>query len=313
MSKFPGPVPLPSSVSKARTERVKHILSSAKRGVLIRMAIILFELGGVLYFGSAALFMDALASFIDVLFSIVLIACIKLAAKPPDEDHPFGHGRYEPLIGLQLGVFLALIGGGMFFQQIFQLATETASAHLDTRVWIIPFIALILLEFCYQHLIRTAKKQNSPALAADAYHYRADGLTSLMAALALLAAAYFPQWSLSIDHLGAILIATFMVVVGVIAIRSNINQLLDRVPDEKYFDMVRESALSVSGVKGTEKIRIQLYGPDAHIDIDIEVDPELPVKKAHKITQMVRAEIQKSWPAVRDVIVHVEPYYPNDH
>lgn len=63
----------------------------------------------------------------------------------------------------------------------------------------------------------------------------------------------------------------------------------------------------------TEKTRIQLYGPDAHVDIDIEVDPELSVQKAHKISQEVRIEIQKAWPAVRDVTVHIEPYYPNDH
>jgi divalent metal cation (Fe/Co/Zn/Cd) transporter len=76
---------------------------------------------------------------------------------------------------------------------------------------------------------------------------------------------------------------------------------------------VKEAALKVEGVLATEKVLIQSYGPDAHVDIDIEVAPNLSVEVAHKLTQKVRAEIQKAWPAVRDVIVHIEPYYPGDH
>ncbi|MCB1136629.1 MAG: cation transporter, partial [Chlamydiia bacterium] len=76
---------------------------------------------------------------------------------------------------------------------------------------------------------------------------------------------------------------------------------------------VRTAALRVPGVRETEKIHLQVYGPDALVGIDIEVDPKMPVDEAHDITQKVRAEIQKDWPAVRDVIVHVEPYYPGDH
>lgn len=313
MAKFPNPVPLPQSVAKARNERKKEIVSSAKKGVLIRLSIILFEMGGVLYFGSAALFMDALASLIDVLFSFILIVCIKVAAKPPDRNHPFGHGRLEPLIGFQLGVFLAVIGGATLVQQGFQLSHEVTKAPLDPHTWIIPFAALVLLEACYQILIRTARKQNSAALAADAFHYRIDGLTSLIATIALIVGAYYPSWSLAIDHVGAIIICLFMICVGIYSLRSNFHQLIDRVPEQQYFDRVRKAALNVSGVCDTEKIRIQMCGPDAHVDIDIEVLPDLPVKKAHKISQEVRAEIQKNWPFVRDVTVHIEPYYPNDH
>jgi divalent metal cation (Fe/Co/Zn/Cd) transporter len=89
--------------------------------------------------------------------------------------------------------------------------------------------------------------------------------------------------------------------------------MMDRIPNPRFFEKVKNAARSVDGVEETEKIRIQLYGPDAHVDIDIEVDPHLTVEVAHKISQQVRAEIQKKWTAVRDVTVHVEPYYPNDH
>jgi divalent metal cation (Fe/Co/Zn/Cd) transporter len=129
----------------------------------------------------------------------------------------------------------------------------------------------------------------------------------------LMMAAFFPHWGGTIDHLGALVIACFMIGLGLYGSKINLNQLMDVVPEKHYFDTVITAAKKVPGVYGTEKTRIQLYGPDAHVDIDVEVDPLLTVDHAHGISQQVRAEIQKAWPAVRDVTVHIEPYYPNDH
>lgn len=313
MTKFPKPIQLPKKVLYTRQERNLQILRAARNGILIRFFIVLFELAGVYLFGSSALFLDALASSLDIVASLFLIICIKLAARPPDQDHPFGHGRYEPLAGLQLGLLLIVAGIGMAIQQTLQLKEVPEGVFMDPRAWIIPAIATLFLELCYQFTMRAAKKEHSPALAADAMHYRVDALTSLFAAIALVAAFFFPHWSLFIDHLGAIFIALLMIGIGFLAFRQNLNQVMDRIPPPQCFSKVQNAALNVSGVKGTEKIRIQLYGPDAHVDIDVEVDPYLSVEKAHKISQKVRAEIQKAWPAVQDVTVHIEPFYANDH
>jgi cation diffusion facilitator family transporter len=313
MKGFPKPIKLPSYVTEARKLRQEEIVSSATRGILIRLLIITGEFLGFFFLGSLSLLADALSSFVDVISTMFLILFVKLAEKAPDTNHPFGHGRFEPLIGMQLGLFLALLGGGMCFQQIFQISHETRVEAIDPYTWIIPVVAVMLLEICYQFMMRTAKKQHSPALAADAIHYRMDGATSLLAAIALILAAYFPDWSLVIDHIGAIIIAITMVVVGLMAARRNLNQLMDRKPKKEFFELVENASMRVQGVQGTEKIRIQQYGPDAHVAIDVEVDPALSVDEAHKISQKVRVEIQKDWPAVRDVTVHIEPFYPSDH
>lgn len=313
MSHFPDPISLPKKIQLKRIDRNRQVIRSSWFGITIRLLIIMAEVLGFYFFISYSLLMDAIASLVDVLFSLILILCIKLAGRPPDQEHPFGHGRYEPLVGFQLGLFLVIVGAGMIFQQTFQLSGHNEVNVINKYVWIIPLGALILLEICYQALIYTAKKQNSPALAADALHYRIDGITSLFATVALGIAAYFPHWSLLIDHLGAISIGIIMIGLGFYAAKINLNQILDRVPDQQFFDWVRQAALRVQGVRETEKIRIQLYGPDAHVDIDIEVDPDLKVEAAHEISQKVRVEIQKEWPAVQDVTVHIEPYFPNDH
>lgn len=312
MTQFPKKLCLPQEIFNKRAERQREIIRSATWGILIRSSIIAFEFIGVWLFASSALLLDALASLVDIVSSFLLIIFIRLAARPPDREHPFGHGRYEPIIGLQLGLLLILIGGGMVVQQG-MLLPEAMPQEIDSLAWIFPVTAMILLEISYRIVMSTAKKQNSPALAADASHYRVDALTSLYAAIALIAGAFIPAWSHLFDHLGALVIALFMVFLGFFAARKNIQQLLDRVPEPQFFQKVTIAANRVVGVLDTEKIGIQLYGPDAHVDIDIEVEPQLTVAVAHEISQKVRLEIQKEWPAVRDVTVHVEPYYPNDH
>jgi len=313
MSEFPDPLRLPGTVDEARLERRKRIVASASRGVILRLIIVAAEFIGVLYSGSAALMTDAIFSLVDVAFSLLLITCVLLAGRPPDQEHPFGHGRYEPLVGLQSGIFMILLGGGMFIQQLFEIDHTSHSQLLDKPIWIIPLFAVVLLEISYRNVMQTAKKQNSPALAADAAHYRIDSLTSLFAMIALLLANILPEWSGTIDHAGAMIISIAMGILGFIAARGNLNQLLDRAPDPEFFERVQSAAQKVQEVKEVEKTRIQLYGPDAHVDIDVEVDPQMSVERAHRISQEVRLEIQKAWPAVRDVTVHIEPYYPGDH
>jgi cation diffusion facilitator family transporter len=313
MSKFPPSIPLPDSVSENRLERRRQMMVTARRGVILRGVIIIAELLGFAFLNSSALLLDALSSLFDIASSLFLIFFIKIADKPPDRHHPFGHGRFEPIAGLQLGLLLAVLGGVMLVQQLFAISSEPQGRVIQPLTWLIPLGAVVLLEISYQNLKRIAKRQHSPALLADAVHYRIDGINCLFAMIALLFAAYYPQYSALCDHLGAVVIALLMVGIGIYAAKNNVNQLLDRVPPQQYFDKVKAAALQVEGVLATEKIRIQLYGPDAHVSIDIEVSPGLSIEQGHEMTQRVRAEIQKLWPAVRDVIVHVEPYYPGDH
>jgi cation diffusion facilitator family transporter len=314
MPHFPEPIALPKEVLEKRKERLRLLMLSCIGGVLLRSAIIAGELIGVYFFNSAALLMDALTSTIDVFSSLLLLFCIKWAARPPDAGHPFGHGRFEPLVGLQLGLFMALVGMSMIIKEVSGFQSHFASTFIiNSKVWLIPFFAAILLESCYQIIMRIAKKQNSPALAAEAAHYRIDGVTSVCATIALLIAAYYPEKSHLIDHAGAVVISFLMIGIGFNAAWQNTKQLLDARPESSFFEKVKTAAKRVNGVRETEKIGIQLYGPDAHVDIDVEVDPELSVEIAHGISQKVRIEIQKDWPAVQDVTVHIEPYYPNDH
>lgn len=312
MSKFPDPIKLPKSVNAERKRRSIDLKWAIITGISIRAFIVILEIIGVILFDSSALLMDALASVMDIVSTVILWMCIKLAERPPDSNHPFGHGRYEPLAGFQLGLLLIMVGLVMFVQQSLEFQ-HGKEQQINAFACVIAVVATVCLEACYQIVSRYAKRHRSAALAADALHYRIDALNSLFAVVALSLGLLVPAWSHAFDNIGAQIIAVMMVVTGYIAARENFHQLMDRKPDKKFFTLIRNAAMRVNGVRESEKLRIQSFGPDAHVDIDIEVDPQLSVEKAHAITQKVRAEIQKDWPAVRDVIVHVEPYYPNDH
>jgi len=310
---YPSALPLPPQVQEARAKRHRALTKVATIGIVIRIAIVALELGGYAFFHSWTLLLDALGSLIDVAASSLLIVCIRLAERPPDTEHPFGHGRYEPLAGMQMGFFLVLLGTVLVFQQIIQLIIGEEMRIIDARTWIFSFIATVCLEVSYFILKKTARKQDSPALESDAFHYHIDALNSLLATIVLLIAAFNPLWSVTIDHCGAIIIATILIALGAHAAKNNLHQILDRIPDPKFFDRVSQAALRVPGVQETEKIGIRKYGPDAHVNIDVEVSPEMSVEHAHEISQKVRLEIQKEWPSVRDVSVHIEPFYPDDH
>jgi cation diffusion facilitator family transporter len=310
---FPRPLKPPQSIDKAREDRISTLINCVTIGIGIRVLIIVIEAIGFLYFGSSSLFMDALSTSLDICSSMILLLFIKLAAKPPDIDHPFGHGRYEPLAGMQLGVLLVVLGIIMIIQQSFELSQNIVMRQEPGFLWIIPLMAVIMLELAYRYIRYHAKKQTSTALYAEAIHFRTDAMTSFLATVALGLGSFLKDYAPLLDKLGAIGIGLIMAVLGLVAAKKNLNQLMDKVPEIGLFLKVKEAALKAQGVLGTEKIRIQQYGPDAHVDIDVEVDPYLSVEEAHKISQCVRLEIQKDWPSVQDVIVHIEPYYKGDH
>ncbi len=313
MGSFPESVTPPPSYQEARLKRRRELGKSICIGLSVRLLIVIVEVVGYLIFRSYSLLFDGLASSIDVAFSLILLLGVKLAGKDPDKNHPFGHGRYEPLFGLLLSLFLVQAGAVLALQQYFTLTSNVMHDHPLTYAWIIPATAVVFLEVSYWVMISYAERHHSAALKADAVHFRIDALNSLLAAIALIFADLFHAYSGLLDHLGAFSIALLMLVMGVITGRENLHQVMDRRPEETYFDKVRRAARRVKGVLEVEKLNIQLFGPDAHVDIDIEVDPSMRVDDAHRITQEVRLEIQKNWPMVRDVIVHVEPYYENDH
>lgn len=310
---FPDALELSDTVSRIRRRRTSRLMKVAWLGISVRLFVIAMELIGLWFLGHSVLLVDALASSADVFTSLAILFAIRLAEQPPDEDHPFGHGRYEPLAGFQLGILILIVGTGTFGYQLFAAISHTQSEVIGWVSWMIPLFAAVLLELTCRVVLRMAQEEKSSAMIAEAYHYRVDAITSFVAALGLLIASQIPGYGHLIDHITAMILSVIMVYLGWIAARENLYELTDKTPHQKYFDQVRASAMKVDGVLDVEKVRIQTAGPDAHVNIDIEVNPNETVDQAHLTAQQVRHQIQLDWPTVLEVVVHVEPYYEADH
>lgn len=312
MNKFHEKIALSKNVDLSRKSRFQSVTKACYRGIILRSLIILAELLGYAFTKSQALWLDAISTSCDIGFSLFLVFSIKYASRPPDENHPFGHGRFEPVAGLQLSIILVILGGVLGFEQL-KSASFTSNATFPFFTFLIPLSAAVILEACFHYFKSVARKNHSSALLSDAYHFRSDAIGSFVAALALGLGFINSQYAAFLDHMGALVIASIMIITGVRNMFDNLHQLLDKKPSSKYLEAIVESAYKVAGVLGTEKLRVQRYGPDAHVDIDIEVDPLMSVMDAHRIAQEVRASIQETLPEVQDVMVHVEPYFEADH
>ncbi|MCA9015826.1 MAG: cation transporter [Planctomycetaceae bacterium] len=310
---FPDALELSDDVTRVRRRRTARLIKVAWLGILVRLFVIVMELVGLWFLGHSVLLVDALASCADVFTSLAILFAIRLAEQPPDEDHPFGHGRYEPLAGFQLGILILIVGTGTFAYQLFAAISHTQFEVIGWVSWTIPLFAAILLELTCRVVLRMAQQEKSSAMIAEAYHYRVDAITSFVAAFGLIVASQIPSYGHLIDHITAMILAVIMVYLGWVAARENLHELTDKIPHQKYFDQVKASAMKVEGVLDVEKVRIQTAGPDAHVNIDIEVNPNETVDQAHLTAQQVRHQIQHDWPSVLEVVVHVEPYYEADH
>lgn len=312
MKKFHDRIELSNQVNLSRKIRFQSVTKACYRGIFVRALIIIAELIGYSLTKSQVLWVDAISTSCDICFSLFLVFSIKYASKPPDENHPFGHGRFEPIAGLQLSIILIVFGIVLGVDQL-KNAVFVAKGSFPLFTFFIPLVAAVLLEICFRYFKSLAKKTHSSALLSDAYHFRTDALSSLVATVALGIGLLDSRYAFFIDHIGAFVIAFMMIVTGIKNAAENLHQLLDRRPSKTYLSKIASAALNVQGVLGYEKLRVQRYGPDAHVDIDIEVDPKLSVMKAHRIAQQVRASIQESLPEVQDVMVHVEPFFEDDH
>ena len=254
--------------------------------------------------GSTAVTSDGLEATGDVLSSAIVYAGLRLASKPPDSEHPYGHGRYETLAGLGVGALLLLAGAGIFWHSLRSLhepGTLPAYALYPLLAAIVVKLLLAVMKF------RVAKRIASTALQADGLHDVTDLLSTCVALIAVGLALSDPARFAAADHIGGLLIGVLIFILSAQVVHRTIGQLLDTMPDASKMAEIRYAAMAVPGALGIEKCFARRTGLRYHVDLHLEVDPEMTVRESHEIAARVRIAIKESLPWVADVLVHVEP------
>ncbi len=255
--------------------------------------------------GSTAVMADGFESAGDVVASGIVLFGFIVAAKPPDANHPYGHGRVEILTGLGVGVILGLAGLGICARSLAR-AFEHYAAPAAFGLW--PLIASVAAKGVLSTVkFRYGRRIDSAALVADAWNDLVDILSGLTAMTALGLTLYNPQRFLAADAWGGFAVGLIVIFTGINVVRGSFWQLMDTMPDEALVRRIRSVAQEVPGVRGVEKCYARKTGLQYHVDLHLEVDPDITVRASHDIATQVRGRLRETLDWVADVLVHVEP------
>jgi len=254
---------------------------------------------------SVAVVSDGLESAADFFTSGLVLLGLWIASKPADEDHPYGHGRFETLTGLAIGVLLGAAGAGICLRSL----DERYLSHTPALFAIWPLIGSIAVKTVLAAAkFRAGRRTGSSALRADASNDLVDILSGTVALTAVGLAIVLPGQMSVADHYGGFAVGLIVVFLGLRVVRETALQLMDTMPDATQMSQIRAAALRVQGARGIEKCFARKTGLRYHVDLHLEVDPDLSVRASHDIASAVRDAIKAELDWVQDVLVHVEPY-----
>jgi cation diffusion facilitator family transporter len=255
---------------------------------------------------STATVSDGIESAGDVLTSCLVLLGLVIASKPPDAEHPYGHGRLETISAMVVGMLLAASGVLISFESL-HLAHGSSHPPSAYAVW--PLLASIAIKSVMSVAkLRYARKIGSSALAADGWHDTTDILSGCTALLGLGITLLDPEKFPAADHIAGSAVGIIVVLLGIRVVRDTMLQLMDTMPDPDAMDRIRMAGLAVPGVLGIEKCFARKTGLKWHVDLHLEVDPAMTVYDSHEIATQVKEKIRSEVDWVADVLVHVEPH-----
>ena len=290
---------------KAKTNEQIAMQVSAN-SIAVNLMLSIFKLIAGLLASSGAMISDAIHSASDVFSTIIVIIGVKISGKASDEDHPYGHDRFECVASIILAILLGVTGVGIGLTGVQKLT----AGHYDTLA--VPgvlalaaaVISIVVKEIMYWYTRNAAKKINSGALMADAWHHRSDAMSSVGAFIGILGARLgFPI----LDPIASVAICVLIVKASVDIFRDAIDKMVDHSCDEATEERMREVIMGVKGVKGIDLLQTRLFGSKMYVDIEISADGEIPLNEAHDVAENVHHTIEKNFKDVKHCMVHVNP------
>jgi cation diffusion facilitator family transporter len=246
----------------------------------------------------------------DVLASCIVLIGMGVAARPADENHPYGHGRFEILSAFMVGIILAGAGVMISYESVQAIGARHEPPGVSAAAALVG--AIVLRGIMSSVKFRVGRRLRSSALVADAWNDAVDILSALAALTAVVLASYDPIRFLAADHYGGFVVGIVVVITGIRVGRDASLELVDTMPSPELTSQILEVGRSVAGVQGIEKVFARKTGLQYHIDLHIEVDPMLTVAASHAIAGQLRAALKRELPWIADVLIHVEPSYRSE-
>ncbi len=254
---------------------------------------------------SGAMISDAIHSLSDVLSTFVVIIGVKLSNKKADKEHPYGHERLECVASIILAVMLALTGVGIGANGIGNIIKGKYIILVSgTLALVIAVVSILVKEAMYWYTRNTAKKINSGALLADAWHHRSDALSSVGSFIGILGAKLgFPV----LDSIASVIICLFVIKVAYDIFKDAVDKMVDKSCDEDTIKKIEDIIYENKEVVKIDDLKTRQFGNRYYIDVEISVDKNMSVLNAHDVAQNVHDDIENRLPSTKHCMIHVNP------
>lgn len=254
---------------------------------------------------SYALIADAIESTTDVFSSLLVLFGLKYAERPADKNHPYGHGRIEPLVTFLVVAFLVTSATIIVYESIQNIRTP----HKVPESWTLIVLSGIILwkEISYRVVIKKSKETNSSSLKADAWHHRSDSITSVMAFLGISIAILFGKGYETADDWAALIASAFILYNSYLIFRPALGEIMDEQLYDHLLEEIRVRSVEVKGILGTEKCFIRKAGMKYHVDLHAIVNGEISVKEGHELAHRLKNHLRKEISNLGHVLIHIEP------
>ena len=286
--------------------RLQRSVLATMTGLSVNVVLAVVKLLAGIFGHSYALIADAIESMADTASSIIVWRAVVIAEKPPDKDHPYGHGKAEAIA--TAAVSAMLLGAALLIcsQSVKEILTPH---HAPAAYTLFVLLGVVLIkEGLFRFVGRVGEEIQSGAVKADAWHHRSDAITSAAAALGISISLVGGENYRAADDWAAIFAAVIIAFNGFRLLRPALDELMDAAPKEDVAGVARAIALGVDGVKGVEKCFARKMGYGYWLDMHVEVDGGLTVAVAHELSHTVKDAIRAKLPRVLDVTIHIEPH-----
>lgn len=258
------------------------------------------------YFGNSyALIADAIESTTDIFASFLVLFGIKYSNKPADENHPYGHGRAEPLITFLVVGFLITSATVIAYESILNISTP----HNLPKSWTLYILGAIIIwkEYSFQVVMKKSKETKSSSLKADAWHHRSDAITSVAAFIGISLALFLGKGYEAADDWAALFASGFILYNSFHIFRPALGEIMDEHLYDDLIENIRKVSVTVEGIMDTEKCFIRKSGMKYHVDLHAVVNGNLTVKQGHDLAHQLKDTLRNQIPELGHVLIHIEP------
>jgi cation diffusion facilitator family transporter len=273
-------------------------------GVAVNLFLAVIKTVGGIMGQSQALLADGIHSLSDLASDAMVLVAAKHAGEDADEDHPYGHGRYETLATVALGILLMGVAAGIAYDAILRLENPEEIAIPASFTLIIAAISILSNEALYHATRAVAQKIRSPLLEANAWHHRSDAVSSIVVLFGI--GATFIGYPL-VDAIAAIIVALMIGKIGLDLSRQSVQELVDTALEPEMVEQIKNTILDIDDVRELHLLRSRRMGHNALVDVHIQVSPKLSVSEGHHISESVETALKEKFDEVNDVTVHIDP------